>query len=73
MSDYFEWLRAQREQPQLGRWTLYGYALLRLSHLGRGGHVLPRAEAALRGWLRQMPGHIRDPCPIEAAWLIVQW
>eukprot|EP00959_Pyramimonas_sp_CCMP1952_P384330 8054698-Pyramimonas_sp.AAC.1 len=20
-----------------------------------------------------MPGRIRDPCPIEAAWLIVQW
>ncbi|CAK0870936.1 unnamed protein product [Prorocentrum cordatum] len=73
MSDYFEWLYAQREQPQIGRWALYGYALLRLSHLGRGGHVLPRAKAALRGWIRQMPGRIRDPCPIEAAWLIVQW
>ncbi|CAK0827978.1 unnamed protein product [Prorocentrum cordatum] len=73
MSDYFDWLFAQRGQPQLGRWTLYGYALLHLSHLGRGGHVLPRAKAALRGWVRQMPGRIRDPCPIEAAWLIAQW
>ncbi|CAK0844899.1 unnamed protein product [Prorocentrum cordatum] len=73
MSDNFDWLFAQREQPQAGRWTLHGYALLHLSHLGRGGHVLPRAKAALRGWIRQMPGRIRDPCPIEAAWLIAQW
>ena len=73
MSDNFEWLFAQREQPQLGRWALYGFALLRLSHLGRGGHVQPKSKAALRGWLRQMPGRIWDPCPLEAAWLIVQW
>ena len=68
LKQYMEWLLLQREAPQVGRWALFGTCLLKFPHLGRGQHVMPLARASLRGWLKEFPGRVRDPCPLSVAY-----
>ena len=68
MVRYFEFCAHEGDTPHIGRLCLYGFLLLRLPHLAKQTNSLPLSRLSLRGWLRQMPGRVRDPAPIIVAW-----
>lgn len=70
MQEYFEKLALEREAPRVGRTCLFGFLLLKMSARAKDRMSMPLSRFSLRGWTRLMPGRVRDPAPIEVAWMI---
>ena len=63
LTEYMSHRYLQGEQPADGRYTRFGYILLRTSLDGDRAHQLPLSRKALQGWSALSPGRSRDPLP----------
>ena len=64
METFFEELFFAGEPPTRGRFCRCGW--LWEHRLGRGSHLLPRANDAIRGWTKGASETARKPCPCIA-------
>ena len=71
LADYIDSVFAQELSVTMARNTLHG--LIFLHGLPKGKTTLPRARMALSGFLTVQPALSRDPCPWEAAVVLIMW
>jgi hypothetical protein len=70
---YFSELYLEGERPAAGRYTRYGYLLLRTSCDGDRNGDMPESRRALQGWTSLDPGRTRDPLPDIVVHWIASW
>ena len=70
---YFSGLFLQGERPPAGRYTRYGYLLLRTGCDRDRNGGMPESRRALQGWAHLDPGQTRDPLPDIVVHWIAPW
>ena len=70
---YFSERYLEGERPAAGRYTRYGYLLLRTGCDGDRNGDMPESRRALQGWAHLDPGRSRDPLPDIVAHWIASW
>lgn len=70
---YFSECYLEGERPAAGRYTRYGYLLLRTNCDGDRNGDMPESRRALQGWTSLDPGLTRDPLPDIVVHWIASW